>query len=785
MLKRIILLIFVTLTYTAEITNIQVQQRTDGSGIIDVIYDLIDSEDIYPSFNVSIEMSVDGAEYSTLSTGDISGDVGENVIPGVSKSIQIQAPGDTFSNNVVVKIIASATVVSGELPFTMISISSIEGVSSYQGETVDYNFQMMQYELTNADLVTFLETYDFTLNDNSEPVYNCNDYTEYFSTNNNSSGEIYGCIENGALNYNPSAQQNDGSCIYSHEVGCTDNSATNYNEYVEYDNCSCYNLYDNSTWVPQTQEHIDSEGLCAWEDWFEEYQFMPDFYNYFNSDDLANGTILTFNNLCTTPDGVNSIYYDIEPMLISLENEFSQQSENNEDWISDSFVNECTNLEDMHGQIVEDCIVNCSELDALLNNDSSQSDYGFANIEEFSTQHISFEGLSFVIESGTGSKPALFDFSSCVDGVIVGLLLEYYGLRFPTAGEWTKAARQDNNRCWPWMNTNCEDANEAYCSSEYQCLSEEDFDACQDDVSAQQLNCNNDCVLGFDTCQTDCGCDMSGGSGDDNDCDIYNDSGDIEGCNNDEDCMYFSDTCVSTCYGCMMQPDTYEYCIGDTSGGDNANPCNDGCPCCATCDMSGGGSSCDEDCLTQCQLDQNECYNDCNDYSNSWEICGGEEMQECENSYSSCIDYNQTWRECEGIQQDDLLQLLESPSEYHEFGFLSTIYVNKFHNMYEGNFGEEWDNETLDVSDVGLYPNGLSPFGLYDMIGNAPEIIKHNNLLWLIGPTPYNSEVLSFCGNDGDMFSESSSYNSIGRILSNYQSTNFNLYGLRLARTTQ
>ena len=105
--------------------------------------------------------------------------------------------------------------------------------------------------------------------------------------------------------------------------------------------------------------------------------------------------------------------------------------------------------------------------------------------------------------------------------------------------------------------------------------------------------------------------------------------------------------------------------------------------------------------------------------------------------------------------------------------------------MYEGNFGEGWDNETLDVSDVGLYPNGLSPFGLYDMIGNAPEIIKHNNLLWLIGPTPYNSEFMSFCANDGDMFNESSSYNSVAKILTNYQGTNFNLYGLRLARTTQ
>jgi len=766
MFKKIILLLTVATLYSAEITNIVVQQRTDGSGIIDVTYDLIDSEGIYPSFNVSIEMSIDDAEYSTLSTGDLSGDIGENVIPGVSKSIQIQAPGETYSNNVVVKIIASATVVSGELPFTMISISSIEGVSSYQGETVDYNFQMMQYELTNADLVTFLETYDFTLDENGDATYDCGDYTEYFNSGSSDYGCddcVYGCTEEGAMNYNPGANVHT-ECIYEHQVGCTDPNASNYNDEAEYNDCSCF--YSQTDDGADIYSWVTMPG-CDWGDHDSPWatvlaSYFSDWFSFMSWNSMLE------INLCDDQDAQNFPFELLETLMTYTD--------------LNNVSNDCWQFTDSDSCIYQDDC-DMSYLDPPSGADDD-TDYGTTDISEFSTQHISYEGLSFVIESGTGSKPALFDYNTCVDGVIVGLLLEYYGLRFPTAGEWTKAARQDNNRCWPWMNTNCEDANEAYCSSEYQCLSEEDFDACQDDISAQQLTCNNDCVLGFDTCQTDCGCDMSGGGGSDNDCDSYNDSGDIDGCNNDEGCMYFSDTCVSVCYGCMMQPDTYDYCIGD-SGGDNANPCNDGCPCCATCDMSGGGSSCDEDCLTQCQLDQNECYNDCNDYSNSWEICGGEEMQECENNYNNCTDYNFTWQECEEIQQNNLMQLLENPDEYHEYGFLSTIYVNKFHNIYEENFGEGWDNESLDLSDVGLYPDGLSPFGLYDMIGNAPEIIKHNNLLWLIGPTAYSSQISSFCGNDGSMFNESSSYNSVGEVLSNYQGTNFNLYGLRLARTTQ
>ena len=123
MTKRIISLILIGIFYAAEITNIQVQQRTDGSGIIDVTYDLLDSDGIYPSFNINLEMSIDEGEYTIINSSDLSGDVGENVIPGVSKSIQIQAPSNTYSNNVLIKIIASSTVVSGELPFTMISIT--------------------------------------------------------------------------------------------------------------------------------------------------------------------------------------------------------------------------------------------------------------------------------------------------------------------------------------------------------------------------------------------------------------------------------------------------------------------------------------------------------------------------------------------------------------------------------------------------------------------------------------------------------------------------------------
>ena len=54
----------------------------------------------------------------------------------------------------------------------------------------------------------------------------------------------------------------------------------------------------------------------------------------------------------------------------------------------------------------------------------------------FSTDDISFEGSSFVIASGQGSKPVQFNFESCIDAVIVSLMLDYYALRIPTGSEW-------------------------------------------------------------------------------------------------------------------------------------------------------------------------------------------------------------------------------------------------------------------------------------------------------------------------------------------------------------
>jgi len=50
--------------------------------------------------------------------------------------------------------------------------------------------------------------------------------------------KIYGCTDPNALNYNPNATHNDGSCVYP-VYGCTDPNALNYNPNATHNDGSC------------------------------------------------------------------------------------------------------------------------------------------------------------------------------------------------------------------------------------------------------------------------------------------------------------------------------------------------------------------------------------------------------------------------------------------------------------------------------------------------------------------------------------------------------------------
>ncbi len=57
--------------------------------------------------------------------------------------------------------------------------------------------------------------------------------------NNGCEAAVLGCTDPAALNYNPLATINDGSCIYNNQFGCTDAEACNYNPLALIDNGTC------------------------------------------------------------------------------------------------------------------------------------------------------------------------------------------------------------------------------------------------------------------------------------------------------------------------------------------------------------------------------------------------------------------------------------------------------------------------------------------------------------------------------------------------------------------
>jgi len=773
--KFLLIIAFLTTLIIAEqIQNIQVDQRTDGSGIVDITYDLIDNN--FPSFTVLIELSIDEGEFTSYDLSLLSGDVGENVIPGTGKSIQLQAPLDLYSSNVVVKIIASAYMVTSELPFTMIGISSAEGVSSYQGQSIDYNFEIMQSELTNADLVTFLETFEFELNENEEPVYNCNNFTEYFHTPTDE--WIYGCMDSEALNYNPNANEdsNQNSCIYTNQVGCTEVHAANYNPDAEYNDEVCEFLTINI--IPDYDENNnpwEGQGSCDWTTtgvtsswdaynssigWFDinqnQIQETGEYFSFYCdenegtcSDQLSQFRERLGFSYCPDPNALNYVtYYD------NFVNTLSQN-------MSDGCVLKPPAFDeyDYQNDPYDTGLCIYEAQDDFLGDYTynGNQDYGYENIENFSTQAISFEGSSFVIESGAGTKPALFDYEKCVDGVIVSLLLDYYGLRIPNGEEWIKSSRQDNDRCWPWMSETCSTAQQNHCESLFTCQTEEEFDTCAENADALHLSCQQSCNDDMSSCSNECNSNNNPSS----DCSLLQNEYD---CDQNSNCDWQSESCMDTCTVCIDEGNYWDVC-GD--------PSNVSCPCYNECNFNNDNNN---DCFNECNDGMFTCMNDCgNDYGNTYEYCNQEEMNNCDNNLQNC---NNSSEGCEGIYSSILSNIIDGTNDpdesgYDVYGFLTSVYSNKFNFIYDQNY----DSETINVQDVAQYPEGISPFGLYDLIGNAPELIKFNNQYWLIGLHLNQDYTKSFCSDN--IFDEND--DSQGHLITNLSNKR---YGLRLIRTT-
>ena len=70
-------------------------------------------------------------------------------------------------------------------------------------------------------------------------IFACKKEDNKPNTNTNNNTTVEGCMDTLALNYNPEANENDGSCEYNVVEGCMDTIALNYNSYATVDDGSC------------------------------------------------------------------------------------------------------------------------------------------------------------------------------------------------------------------------------------------------------------------------------------------------------------------------------------------------------------------------------------------------------------------------------------------------------------------------------------------------------------------------------------------------------------------
>tara|TARA_B100001250_G_scaffold147635_1_gene126444 strand:+ start:5339 stop:7303 length:1965 start_codon:yes stop_codon:yes gene_type:complete len=161
--KFLFLTIFTFLFSQAEITNIQASQRTDGSKIVDITYDLL-PDPVFEFFEITVLISVNGGESYTYMT-DLDGDFGPIIEPGNGKVLTWdfgQQFDETYSDQIKIKIQGSSYAIiddgsGSDLPFEMITIPAGEYTFGPfdSSENIDYDYEIMKYPVTDQDYVLY------------------------------------------------------------------------------------------------------------------------------------------------------------------------------------------------------------------------------------------------------------------------------------------------------------------------------------------------------------------------------------------------------------------------------------------------------------------------------------------------------------------------------------------------------------------------------------------------------------------------------------------------------
>ncbi len=105
-------------------------------------------------------VSADDVDGATVTMPiEVSGDgIGENIFPG-TYNLAWQLPEDMFLENMIIRIKAEGYVIDSELPFEMVTIPPGTFYDIYNEQnTMDYSYEIMKFDLTNAELVEWALT---------------------------------------------------------------------------------------------------------------------------------------------------------------------------------------------------------------------------------------------------------------------------------------------------------------------------------------------------------------------------------------------------------------------------------------------------------------------------------------------------------------------------------------------------------------------------------------------------------------------------------------------------
>ena len=157
--RILIILAFTTflLSQQAEITNVQVAQRTDGSKLVDITYDLTEDA-LFNDYTITVEVSLDngatwgGTLYVTgaVGTGQSAG-IGNNIVWDLGAEYP-----DSFYENVKVRLTATGIII--EVPFAMVEVPAGDYTWDSDDEilNIDYDFEISKYPITNEEYTIFL-----------------------------------------------------------------------------------------------------------------------------------------------------------------------------------------------------------------------------------------------------------------------------------------------------------------------------------------------------------------------------------------------------------------------------------------------------------------------------------------------------------------------------------------------------------------------------------------------------------------------------------------------------